>query len=78
MKSILFIAAIAFNLGGVAQAQTQTQASAVSGLSMLPVVVSVAAPAGLLVAGSMFTVAAVETASDATVCQLFSGSLPFK
>lgn len=42
-------------------------ASDLSGLSMLPVAVSVAAPVGTLVSGAAFTVVAVEAASGATV-----------
>lgn len=41
-------------------------ASELSALSMLPVAVSVAAPVGLLSAGALFTVVAVEAASDGT------------
>ena len=41
--------------------------SEASALSMLPVAVSVAAPVGLLSAGAVFTVVAVETASTGTV-----------
>lgn len=41
--------------------------SELSALSMLPVAVSVAAPAGLLVSGAAFTVVAVEAASEGTV-----------
>lgn len=49
-----------------AQAQ-RGGASELSALSALPVAVSVALPAGLLVAGASFTVVAVESLSDATV-----------
>jgi hypothetical protein len=48
-------------------ARAHEAASELSALSMLPVAVSVAAPVGLLSAGAVFTVVAVEAASGATV-----------
>lgn len=42
-------------------------ASEASALSMLPIAVSVAVPSALLVGGAMFTVVAVEAASEGTV-----------
>lgn len=42
-------------------------ASELSALSMLPVAVSVAAPVGLLSAGALFSVVAVEAASNGTL-----------
>jgi len=48
-------------------ARAHDGASELSALSMLPVAVSVAAPVGLLSAGAVFTVVAVEAASGATV-----------
>lgn len=50
-----------------AAAHDATGASTLSALSMLPVAASVAAPIGLLSAGALFTVVAVEAASGATV-----------
>lgn len=58
---------LALTLGCVGAVHAQAQASALSHLSALPVAVSVTAPVGMLVAGSVLTVAAVETAADATV-----------
>jgi len=52
----------------LAPAQAHRNASTEStALSMLPIAVSVAAPAVLLSAGAVFTVVAVETVSDGTV-----------
>ena len=48
-------------------ARAHSTASELSALSMLPVAVSVAAPVGVLSAGAMFTVVAVEAVSGATV-----------
>jgi hypothetical protein len=48
-------------------ARAHDAASELSALSMLPLAVSVAAPVGLLSAGAVFTVVAVEAASGATV-----------
>lgn len=48
-------------------ARADTRASDASALSMVPVAVSVAAPAMLLSAGAALTVVAVETASDGAV-----------
>jgi hypothetical protein len=48
-------------------ARAHEAASELSALSMLPLAVSVAAPVGLLSAGAVFTVVAVEAASGATV-----------
>ncbi len=56
---------LALTLGGTARAHTG--ASEASALSMLPVAISVAAPVGLLSAGAVFTVVAVEAASEGTV-----------
>ncbi len=65
MKKLLIAAAIALTLAGPARAQNG--ASELSALSMLPIAVSVMAPVGLLSAGAVFTVVAVEAASGATV-----------
>jgi hypothetical protein len=58
---------LALALGPATAAQAHNTASELSALSMLPVAVSVAAPVGLLSAGAMFTVVAVEAVSGATV-----------
>ena len=69
MKKLLLVTALAAALlGPLSPAQAHRDASAeASALSLLPIAVSVAAPAMLLSAGAMFTVIAVETASDGTV-----------
>ncbi len=72
MKKQLIVAALALALSGaVPAARAHTGASEASALSMLPIAVSVAAPAALgasvLVGGSMLTLVAVETASGAAV-----------
>lgn len=59
--------ALALALGPTGAAQAHNTASELSALSMLPVAVSVVAPVGLLSAGAVFTVVAVEAASGATV-----------
>jgi hypothetical protein len=51
----------------VPTARAQGAASAASALSMLPVAVSVAAPAALLSAGAVFTVVAVSVVAEGTV-----------
>ncbi len=58
--------ALALSLGPASAARGHT-ASELSAMSMLPVAVSVVAPVGLLSAGAMFTVVAVEAVSGATV-----------
>ncbi len=63
--SVTLSLTLAFTLGGTASAHTG--ASEASALSMLPVALSVAAPVGLLSAGAMFTVVAVEAVSEGTV-----------
>jgi hypothetical protein len=65
MKKLILAASLALALAGPARAQGG--ASELSALSMLPVAVSVAAPVGLLSAGAVFTVVAVEAVSDGTV-----------
>ena len=65
MKKFLSTAALSLALTGMAQAQAG--ASEASALSMLPVAISVAAPAALLSAGAAFTVVSVEAASAGTV-----------
>lgn len=63
-RTLLAAAVVTAALPAAAQ---RNGASELSGLSMLPIAVSVAAPAMLLSAGAMFTVVAVEAASGATV-----------
>ena len=69
MKNILLASMLAAALlGPLAPAQAHRNASAeASALSMLPIAVSVAAPTVLLSAGAVFTVVAVEAASEGTV-----------
>lgn len=72
MKKSLVLAALSLALAGaVPAAWAHAGASEASALSMLPIAVSVAAPAALgasvLVGGSMLTVVAVEAVSGATV-----------
>ncbi len=59
-------AALAMTLGGGAQAHRDA-ASEASALSMLPVVVSAALPAGLVLSGAAFTVVAVSVVAQGTV-----------
>jgi hypothetical protein len=69
MKKLVFASALSLALsltfGGAARAHNG--ASEASALSMLPVAISVAAPVALLSAGAVFTVVAVEAASEGTV-----------
>ncbi len=58
---------LSLGLASLGTARAHDPASELSALSMLPVAVSVAAPVGLLSAGAVFTVVAVEAASGATV-----------
>ncbi|MDP2004442.1 MAG: hypothetical protein Q8K45_02090 [Rubrivivax sp.] len=69
MKNVLLASVLAATLlGPLAPAQAHRDASAeASALSMLPIAVSVAAPAVLLSAGAVFTVVAVKVVSDGTV-----------
>lgn len=60
--------ALALAVGGATPVHAHgTTASDASALSMLPVAVSVAAPAIFLSAGTLLTVAAVEASADGTV-----------
>lgn len=59
--------ALAIAAAGAGPARAHGTASEASALSMLPVAVSVAAPVALLSAGAVFTVVAVEAASNGTV-----------
>lgn len=65
MKKLILATSLALALAGPSRAHGG--ASELSALSMLPVAVSVAAPVGLLSAGAVFTVVAVEAVSDGTV-----------
>ncbi|MFT3663999.1 hypothetical protein [Piscinibacter sp.] len=64
-RSIAVAAALAASLAGPARAHPH--ASDASALSMLPVAVSVAAPAMLLSGGAMLTVVAVQASAEGTV-----------
>ena len=65
MKQLILAASLVLALADGARAQGG--ASELSALSMLPVAVSVVAPVGLLSAGAVFTVVAVEAVSDGAV-----------
>ena len=69
MKKLIFAGALslALSLALSSTARAHNAASEMSALSMLPVAISVAAPVGLLSAGAVFTVIAVEAASAGTV-----------
>ncbi|MBP6766112.1 MAG: hypothetical protein KA141_13990 [Rubrivivax sp.] len=69
MKKLLVLSVLSVSLclGLGAPARAHGDASEASALSMLPVAISVAAPVGLLSAGAVFTVVAVDAASGATV-----------
>ncbi len=72
LRSLVATAALAASLGGPARAHvTPSDASAVS---MLPVAVSVAAPAMLISGGAVLTVVAVEASAEGTVWILERGS----
>jgi hypothetical protein len=66
MKKLILAAALSLALAGTAQAHRDT-ASEASALSMLPIAVSVAAPAGLMVSGAAFTVVAISAVAEGTV-----------
>lgn len=69
MKKLILAAALslALSLAVSNTVRAHSGASEMSALSMLPVAFSVAAPIGLLSAGAVFTVVAVEAASAGTV-----------
>ena len=69
MKKLILAGALALalSLTLASTVRANSAASEMSVLSMLPVAISVAAPVGLLSAGAMFTVVAVEAASAGTV-----------
>lgn len=59
--------AAALFLATAPAAQAHREASEASGLSLLPVAVSVAAPVSIVVGGAMLTVSAVEVSAEGTV-----------
>lgn len=61
------VVALAAALWPASAVRAHGAASELSAISMLPVAVSVVAPVGLLSAGAVFTVVAVEAAADGTV-----------
>ncbi len=71
MKTLLVLTTIALALAGTAPPArahgNNSDVSAISAVSMLPVAVSVAAPVALLSAGAALTVVAVEATSAGTV-----------
>ena len=72
MKQLILLSSLAMALSGPARAHGG--ASEPSALSALPVAVSIAAPVGLLSAGAVLTVVAVEAVSDGTLWVLERGS----
>jgi hypothetical protein len=67
MKRLFVISALSLSLACGGAAQAHNGASDASALSLLPVAISVAAPVALLSAGAVFTVVAVQAASEGTV-----------
>ena len=67
MKKLIVLTTLAASLAWGGAAQAHNGASEASALSLLPVAISVAAPIGLLSAGAVFTVVAVQAASEGTV-----------
>ena len=70
MKRIVTFVLLTAHLMGTPARAHGPNASDASALSMLPVAVSVAAPAMLLSAGAMLTVVAVEASAEGVVCVL--------
>jgi hypothetical protein len=66
MKKIVLAIAASLALAGNASAHRDA-ASEASALSMLPIAVSVAAPAGLIVSGAAFTVVGISAVAEGTV-----------
>ena len=66
MKKLVLAAALVLALAGTAQAHRDA-ASEASALSMLPIAVSVAAPAGLVLSGAAFTIVAISAVAEGTV-----------
>ncbi len=66
-SSVLRLLALTLALASTTAARAHGEASEASALSMLPVAVSVAAPAIVLVGGAMLTVAAVQASATGTV-----------
>ena len=67
MKKLIVLTTLAATLTWGGAAQAHNGASEASALSLLPVAISVAAPVALLSAGAVFTVVAVQAASEGTV-----------
>ena len=67
MKNLFPLALLSLALLARAPAQAQSAVSEASAISMLPVAVSVAAPAMLLSAGAVLTLVAVESTARGTV-----------
>jgi hypothetical protein len=67
MKKLLLTAAMALCLVSVSSVRAQSDASELSALSMLPVVVSVAAPVAVLAGGAALTVVTVSAVGQGTV-----------
>ena len=66
-RSLMHTALIALLAGKLATAHAQSEVSAVSALSALPIAVSIAAPVMLLSAGATLTVVAVEASATGAV-----------
>ena len=67
MKKLIVLTTLAVSLSWGGAARAHNGASEASALSLLPIAISVAAPVGLLSAGAVFTVVAVQAASEGTV-----------
>jgi hypothetical protein len=67
MKKLLLTAAMALCLVSVSSVRAQSDASELSALSMLPVVVSVAAPVAVLAGDAALTVVTVSAVGQGTV-----------
>ena len=67
LKSISQLLLVTIFITNMATARAQSDASAVSTLSALPIAVSVAAPVVVLSAGAVLTVVAVEASAQGTV-----------
>jgi hypothetical protein len=67
MKKLLLTAAMALCLVSVSSVRAQSDASELSALSILPLVVSVAAPVAVLAGGAALTVVTVSAVGQGTV-----------
>ncbi|MBL8328953.1 MAG: hypothetical protein JNJ71_08890 [Rubrivivax sp.] len=72
--STLMAALVALPFAAVPSAQAQSDLSEASGLSLLPVAISVAAPVLLVAGGAVLTVKSVEASAQGTVWVLERGS----